>query len=136
MEVDIIGAGDSLDKVDVKIRRLKETIRSIYARLTWKLANSRVKDLISYATYKKNEDTYDNSSTTSGIYRKEINYKKEHELSFGTYCEVLSNNAEQKSHRAMYRVIPSDECERIFDIPRICDCYEQLPATDQQASEG
>ena len=40
--------GDHLDKFDVKIRRMKETIRSVSAGLPWTLPISRVKDIVTY----------------------------------------------------------------------------------------
>ena len=40
------GAKDHVVKVDAKIRRLKETYRSVKAGLPWKLPKNRVKDLV------------------------------------------------------------------------------------------
>ena len=104
VEVDISGAGDHLDKVDAKIRRLKETIRSVNAGLPWKLPSSRVKDIVTYATIRMNARRT-SSNTTAVAPRvaftgRKLNYKKEYELSFGTYCEcydpkVISKDAER-----------------------------------------
>jgi hypothetical protein len=46
--IDTVGAGDHLDKVDAKIRRVKETIRSVIAGLPYRLPRARMKDLVTY----------------------------------------------------------------------------------------
>jgi hypothetical protein len=53
--VDISGAGDHLDKVDSKIRRIKEMMRCVIADLPYKLSKARFKDL---ATYVVSRSTY------------------------------------------------------------------------------
>jgi hypothetical protein len=104
VEIDITGAGDHLDKVDAKIRRIKETIRSVSADLPWQLPDSRVKDLVTYCVSRIN--TRRTTASTDNIAPRvkftgmKINYVKEYSLGFGEYCEcydpkVISNNAEQ-----------------------------------------
>jgi hypothetical protein len=114
VEIDISGAGDHLDKVDAKIRRVKETIRSVHASLPWNLPDSRVQDLVKYAVTRLNmRRTFSKVSNVAprvaftGI---RPNYKKEFELSFGEYVESYditckSNDAEQNRSQpciAMY----------------------------------
>ena len=116
VEIDITGAGDHLDKVDAKIRRLKETIRSVSAGLPWKLPSSRVKDLVTYATIRTNARRT-TSSTTAVAPRvaftgRKINYKKEYELEFGTYCEcydpkVISRDAERDRTEPCIALFPA-----------------------------
>ena len=48
------GAKDHVVKVDAKIRRLKETYRSVKAGLPWKLPKNQVKDLVAYAASRLN----------------------------------------------------------------------------------
>ena len=47
-EIDVLVAGDLLDKVDSKIPRIKETIKAVISRLSFKLSKDRVKDLVTY----------------------------------------------------------------------------------------
>jgi hypothetical protein len=104
VEIDVSGAGDHLEKVDIKIRRLKETIRSVQAGLPWKLPSTQVKHLVYYATSRNNARRTTSSITNIAprvaFTGRKINYKKEFALAFGDYCEcydpkVESNNTEQ-----------------------------------------
>ena len=54
IEIDVSGTGDHLDKVDSKIRRVKELMRSVIAGLPYKLPQERVKDLVTYAVSRIN----------------------------------------------------------------------------------
>ncbi len=47
-EIDTSGAGDHLNVVDTKIRRLKELMRAVLSGLPYKLGKDRVKDLITW----------------------------------------------------------------------------------------
>lgn len=80
VEIDISDAGDHLNKVDAKIRHMKETIRSVNAGLPWKL--HRVIDIVvTYATIRINARR--KSSITTAVAPRvsftgrKINYKKE-----------------------------------------------------------
>ena len=104
VEIDLTGAGDHLDKVDAKIRRLKEIIRSVHADLPWSLPASRVKDLVTYATSRINTRRTSASSTNVAprvsFTGRKIDYKREYAIGFGDYCEcfdpkAVSNNAER-----------------------------------------
>ena len=91
VEIDISGAGDHLDKVDIKIRRLKETIRSVHANLPWNLPNSNVQDMVKYAVTRMNmrrtASRISNIAPRVAFTGIRPNYKKEFELSFGEYVE-------------------------------------------------
>jgi len=52
--IDPVGAGDHLDKVDTRIHRLKELMRSVIADLPYHLPRERVKDLVTYAVARLN----------------------------------------------------------------------------------
>jgi hypothetical protein len=116
VEIDISGAGDCLDKVDAKMRRMKETIRSVNAGLPWKLPSSKIKDLVTFATVRINARRT-TSNTTAVAPRvaftgRKINYKKEYELAFGTYCEcydpkVISNDAERDRTEPCIALFPA-----------------------------
>ena len=54
VEIDVSGAGDHLDKLDIRIRRIKETIRSVNAGLPWKRPDAQVKDIVAYAVSRIN----------------------------------------------------------------------------------
>ena len=116
VEIDISGAGDHLDKVDAKIRRMKETIRSVSAGLPWKLPSSRVKDLVTYATIRMNARRTSSNTTVVAprvaFTGRKINYKKEYELAFGTYCEcydpkVISKDAERDRTEPCIALFPA-----------------------------
>ena len=104
VEIDVAGAGDHLDKIDSKIRRLKEMIRSIHAGLPWDLPDANVKDLVRYANSRMNlRRPSTNGSTVAprvALTGIKPNFKKELALAFGDYVEcydpkVKSNDAEQ-----------------------------------------
>ncbi len=54
VEIDVGGAGDYVAKVDAKIRRLKETYRSVKSGLAWELPGSLVEDLVAYVVSRMN----------------------------------------------------------------------------------
>jgi len=54
IEIDVSRAGDHLDKLDTKTRRLKELMRSVVAGLPYKLKRDSVKDLVMYAVSRTN----------------------------------------------------------------------------------
>jgi uncharacterized 2Fe-2S/4Fe-4S cluster protein (DUF4445 family) len=54
VEIDVGGSGDYMAKVDVKIRRIKETYRKVKHGLPWKLPKVLVCDLVAYAASRLN----------------------------------------------------------------------------------
>ena len=115
-EIDISGAGDHLDKVDIRIRRIKETVRSVHAGLPWDLPDDQVKDIVAYAVNRINMRRTSSRSTNiaprvafTGV---KPNYKKEFALAFGDYCEcydpkVQSRNAEQNRTESCIALYPA-----------------------------
>jgi Reverse transcriptase (RNA-dependent DNA polymerase) len=91
VEVDVCGAGDHMDKVDVRIRRLKETIRSVVSGLPWKLPKVLVKDLVAYAVSRRNvrrtTSRVDSVAPRVAFTGRRIQYKKEFAIAFGDYVE-------------------------------------------------
>lgn len=103
--IDVGGAKDFVEKVDAKIRRIKETYRSVKAGLSWSLPNSRVKDLVAYCVSRLN-----NRRTTalSGKLSPRVlftgakpNYKKEFSLSFGDYVELYNGTTNTSAERSV-----------------------------------
>jgi hypothetical protein len=91
VEIDVGGAGDHLDKVDIRIRRIKETIRCAHAGLEWKLPKSMVKDLVKFANGRNNMKStsarVDKVAPRIAFSGRKPNYRKEYGLRFGNYCE-------------------------------------------------
>ena len=51
---DILGAGDYLPKLDVKMRRVKETCRCIKSDVGWTIPNLLIDDLVRYSVSRVN----------------------------------------------------------------------------------
>jgi hypothetical protein len=92
MEIDIGGAGDYVAKVDAKIRRIKETYRSVKSGLKWDLPRSLIEDLVAYSVPRMNIRRTNALAESvcprvlfAGI---PVNYKKELVLAFGDYVEA------------------------------------------------
>ena len=98
---DIAGANDHLPKLDIKIRRLKETCRCVKADLVWQLPDFLVPSLVRYS------NTRLNTRRTKGVNTNvcarvrfnglKVNYRREYGLAFGDYVEA--RNAKAKSNR-------------------------------------
>ena len=116
VEIDIAGAGDHLDKIDGKIRRIKETIRSVNAGLPWNLPDANVKDLVRYSNSRMNlRRPSTNGSAVAprvALTGRKPDYKKELSLAFGDYVECYdpktkSNNAEQSRTEPCIALYPT-----------------------------
>jgi hypothetical protein len=79
-EIDVGGAGDYVAKVDVKIRRIKETARKVKAGLPWELPKQLIKDLITYAVSRINIPR--TTALGENICPREL------QLAFGGYVEA------------------------------------------------
>ena len=94
VEIDVGGAGDHLDKIDIRIRRIKETIRCTHAGLEWKLPKSMVKDLVKFANGRNNMKSTsartDKVAPRIAFSGRKPNYRKEYSLRFGNYCECYN----------------------------------------------
>jgi len=102
VELDISGAGDHLDKVDSKVRRIKEPMRSVIAGLPYSLSRDRVKDLVTYAVSRTNVKSM--SSLNHGECPRvrftgmKPDYKSKFGLAFGDYVEDYNPRAQQRSN--------------------------------------
>jgi hypothetical protein len=97
VEINGTGAGDHLAKVDAKIRRIKETARSILVGLPYTLPPNRVKDLVTYVVNRLNtrrtSALNDNVCPRSKFTGRKIDYKREFMLGFGDYVEAYDPKA-------------------------------------------
>jgi hypothetical protein len=97
VEINGTGAGDHLAKVDAKIRRIKETARSILVGLSYTLPPNRVKDLVTYVVNRLNtrrtSALNDNVCPRSKFTGRKIDYKREFMLGFGDYIEAYDPKA-------------------------------------------
>ncbi len=79
--IDAAGAGDHLDKVDDKIRRVKEMMQSIIAGLPYRLDKAKIKDLATYVVIGMN--VHRTSALTDNVCPRmkftglKVDYKKE-----------------------------------------------------------
>lgn len=96
VEVDISGAGDHVSKVDVRIKIIKEIVRSVQAGLPWNLPDDLIDDLVRYATTRLNarrtSASADSVAPKVALTGRRLSYRKEFGLSFGDYCEVRDNS--------------------------------------------
>jgi hypothetical protein len=91
VEIDVGGAGDYVAKVDTRIRRIKETYRTIKNGLAWSLPWSLVPDLIAYVVSRLNicrtTALSENVCPQVLFTGMPVNYAKELCLAFGDYVE-------------------------------------------------
>ena len=96
VEIDTGGAGDHVDRVDERIRRVKEMIRSVHSGLPWQLPNMMIKDLVKYCVSRINLKRPNNSTAEESprvaFTGRKPNFIKELSIGFGDYCEVYQNN--------------------------------------------
>ncbi len=92
IEIDVSGANDKLSRVDIKIRRLKDIVRSVIASLPWTLPTFLIKDLAQYSVSRMNvRRTTTLASLECPRVRftgRKVNFKKEFSIQFGDYCEL------------------------------------------------
>ena len=48
IDIDIMGAGDHIPEIDIRIRRIKEMVRSVMSQIKWNIPKSLIKDLVLY----------------------------------------------------------------------------------------
>jgi hypothetical protein len=101
VEINPAGAGDHLHKVDAKIRRIKETTRSILAGLPYTLPKNRVKDLVSFVVNRINtrrpKALNDNVCPRTKLTGRKVSYQREFALGFGDYVEAKDPKAKSNS---------------------------------------
>ena len=124
-KIDIGGARDHLDKVDSKIRRIKETIRSFLARLPYALAKNLIKDLVNYVISRINTRRTtalnDNVCPCSKFTGMKIDYAKEYCLGFGDYAESYDPRAEKASNNVL--VERTEPCIALYSSRNLNDSW-------------
>lgn len=89
VDVDISGAGDHMNVLDVEIRHVKEIYRSVISSLPWTLPEWLDKDLVAYCVSRKNLRSRPGSAVSPRVKmtgRKPV-FKKELSIGFGDRCE-------------------------------------------------
>jgi len=104
IEIDVGGKGDYVAKVDVKIRRIKETFRKVLAGLPWSLPKQLVGDLVAYAVSRLNirrttalAENVCPKVLFTGI---PVDYRKELQLAFGDYVEAYEGTTNTMAQRS------------------------------------
>jgi hypothetical protein len=101
VEINPTGAGDHLHKVDAKIRRIKETARSIISGLPYMLPKTRVKDLVTFVVNRLNtrrtKALNDNVSPRTKLTGRKVSYHREFVMGFGDYVEAFDPKARSNS---------------------------------------
>jgi hypothetical protein len=102
VEIDLSGAGDFLDKIDTKIRRVKELMRSVISGFPYRLPKERVRDLVTYAVGRSNLRSTDmlmSSECPRVRFTGQIpEYSSELGLAFGDYIEAYNPKAHAMSN--------------------------------------
>jgi len=124
VEIDPCGAGDHLDKIDIKIRRLKELMRAVLADLPYSLPKDRLKGLVTYSmSGLNNRSTKALNDATSPRIRLtgfKPDFKQEFGLAFGDYAEVFNPKASERSNDVT--------------VPRTEPCVALYPSANQNGS--
>ena len=100
---------DYVHKVDAKIRRIKETYRSVKAGLAWKLEGPLVDDCITYCVTRMNLRC---TSALQGVMSPAFlftgvkpNYQKVFGLAFGDYAEVYDGTTNTSKERSVPSIV-------------------------------
>jgi hypothetical protein len=114
--IDAGGAGDHLDKVDAKIRRIKELMRAIIAGLPYHLPKARVKDLATYVVSRLNVRQTSALVVNVCPHVKftgvKVDFKKEFGIAFGDYIEAYNPRAEKESNNIL--VARTEPCIALY----------------------
>jgi hypothetical protein len=118
VEINPAGAGDHLHKVDAKIRRIKESARSIIAGLPYKLPKNRVKDLVSFVVNRINtrrtKALNDNICPRTKLTGRKVSYHREFMLGFGDYVEAKDPKARSNTMDAR-----SEPCVALYPAANV-----------------
>ena len=92
VEFNIGGAGDHADKIDQKIRRVKELIRSVHSGLPWNMPRMLLNDIVLYAVNRLNmrrsaSSQGDVSAPKVRFTGRKPDFNKEFGIGFGDYVE-------------------------------------------------
>jgi hypothetical protein len=124
VDIDPCSAGDLLDKIDIRIRRIKELIRAVIADLPYALPRDRMKDLVVYAMSRINirstKALNDEASLRVRLTGFRPDFKPEFGLAFGDYAEVFNPKAAEKSNDVT--------------VPRTEPCIALYPSANQNGS--
>jgi hypothetical protein len=124
VEIDPSGAGDHLDKIDTKIRCLKELMRSVIADLPYKLPKDRMKDLVTYAVSRMNISSTkalnNEASPRVRLTGFKPDFKHEFGPAFGDYAEVYDPKSADKSNDVT--------------MPRMQPCIALYPSANKNGS--
>ena len=109
--IDVGGAGDCVPKVDIRIRRIEEVMRSVNNSLPWKLPLLLIDTLVAYAVTRINSRSTssrnDNVSPLVAFTGRKPDYDKLFSIGFGDICEVPDHTVigEHKSRTLAPRTI-------------------------------
>jgi hypothetical protein len=83
VEIDVSGAGDHMDMIDLRIRHLKEVSRSVYSALPFKQPRKLDSDLVKYGISRMNLKSVGNTGVCPRVlftgrkpHKKELSIKK------------------------------------------------------------
>jgi len=103
--IDATGVGDHLEKLDSKVRRIKEMMRSVIAGLPYKISKNRIKDLATYVVsrinLKQTQALNDNLAPRVKFTGVQPDFNKEYGLSFGNYVECYDPKSHQESNNIL-----------------------------------
>jgi hypothetical protein len=116
IEIDECGVGDHLDKVDTRIWRIKEIVRSIIAGLPYRLPRERLKDFITYAvsriSLKRTASLIDNVSPRVKFTGVRPGFDAEFGLAFGDYVKANNPRCQQESNNVM--LVRTEPCITLY----------------------
>ena len=117
IEFDVGGSGDHSDRVDQKIRRVKECVRSVHSGLPWPMPRMFLSDIVSYAVARLNNlrphrVQGSNVSPRVAFTGRKPDFKKEFSIAFGDYCECYANRG--KSNDALQD--RSEPCIALYPV--------------------
>ena len=102
--VDVCGAGDHVERAEVKNKLIKERYRCCFSDLPYELPAALVKDLVFYTVKRINLQPGPHSRGVSPIVQftgRKVNFKKEMTMKFGDYAEVRNPAAQSNDAEAL-----------------------------------
>ena len=102
--VEVCGAGDHVERAEVKNKLVKERYRSCFSDLPYELPATLVKDLVFYTVKRINLQPGPHSEGVSPIVKftgRKINFNKEMAMKFGDYAEVRDPAVQSNDAEAM-----------------------------------
>ena len=142
--VEVCGAGDHVDRAEVKNKLIKERYRSCFSDLSYGLPATLVKDLVFYTVKRINLQPGQHSEGVSPIVKftgRKINFDKEMTMKFGDYAEVRnpaaqSNDAEALRTESAIALWPTGNLQGSWRFFNLTTCryitrsqWKKLPTT-------